>query len=229
MLVDPNLAAQSVTTERQYIDDTPLRYRRDAGQFFTPPNVAALMADWATDAGRNRLLDPSLGTGMLAAACLKRSPHAQVTAYEKDARILSYVPPEVAKRISIFNDDFLKAEVEDGYEGVVMNPPYIRHREIEGYENERLDISAGARCIIPRSANLYIYFAVKAISLLEAGGRGSILIPSEWMSANFSTSFKNLLTSRGLLKHLVTFSNCSNVFDDALTTASVLLVERNYD
>jgi methylase of polypeptide subunit release factors len=106
-----------------------------------------------------------------------------------------------------------------------MNPPYIRHREIEGYDKERARISLDSKCIIPKSANLYIYFSVKALTLLSKGGRAALLIPGEWMSANFAASFKEFLVRSALLKEIVLFSNCSNVFDDALTTASILLCQ----
>ena len=32
--------------ESKYIDETPLNHRKDYGQFFTPPPVARLMAEW---------------------------------------------------------------------------------------------------------------------------------------------------------------------------------------
>jgi adenine-specific DNA-methyltransferase len=47
------------------------------------------------------------------------------------------------------------------------------------------------------------------------------------MSANFAIGLKKYLLDRNLLHALVTFSNCSNIFSDALTTASVVLIEKS--
>jgi hypothetical protein len=48
------------------------------------------------------------------------------------------------------------------------------------------------------------------------------------MNANFAAKFKEFLLREAdpVLKELVLFSGCSNIFEDALTTASVLLVEK---
>ena len=107
-----------------------------------------------------------------------------------------------------------------------MNPPYIRHRELTGYDDARARLSLKAGFVIPKSANLYVYFVVKACLHLVSGGRGAFLIPTEWMNANFSSSFKKFLISEGGLNQIVMFSGCSNIFQDALTTASILLVEK---
>jgi len=32
--------------ESTYIDEIPLNHRKDYGQYFTPPNVARIMANW---------------------------------------------------------------------------------------------------------------------------------------------------------------------------------------
>jgi len=231
LLIERNLihATAIECPEKRYMDAAPLRHRKDFGQFFTPPNVAHLMADWITNTGAQKLLDPAFGTGVLSAACLVKNPEAKITAYEKDACILDYVPINLAEVIDIIPSDFLKSSVSCFYDGLIMNPPYIRHREINGYEKERCEISVNSSCNIPKAANLYIYFAIKSLQNLKKGGRAFFLIPSEWMSANFSASFKKYILEKNLLSHIITFSNCSNIFDDALTTASVLLLEKLYD
>jgi len=210
--------------ERTYSNEASLEHRRRFGQFFTPPKLAELMADWVMSIHPLRVLDPAFGTGMLTAACVARDGATRFTAYETDPVVMQHA--RRFDRLALNHADFLAAEVQGSYDGIVMNPPYIRHREIKGYIAERQLISHRARCVIPRSANLYVYFTVKALSMLAPGGRASVLIPAEWMSANFARTFKEYLLRDRLLKEVILFSNCSNVFDDALTTASVLLCEK---
>ncbi len=211
--------------EIRYNQQASAEHRRKFGQVFTPPRLAELMAEWVTYNAPSDLLDPAYGTGILTAACLARVGDLNVTAYEIDPCVIKYARPSMAN-IEIRNQDFLKYSGSDCYDAVIMNPPYIRHREIEGYENELYRISHEANVAIPKSANLYIYFSVKALSCLRPRGRAAILIPAEWMSANFSKTFKQHILQTGLLRNIITFSNCSNVFDDALTTASVILCEK---
>lgn len=203
----------------------PADHRRKFGQIFTPPKLAGLMADWVMGKSPRTLLDPAFGTGVLSAACLSHDSSLNVTAYEIDKLVLKHARDIIAE-ITMNNADFLRENISARYDAVIMNPPYIRHREITGYDEELKIISSMSNISIPKSANIYIYFSIKAIELLDTGGRAAILIPAEWMSANFSRKFKNYLLDRKLLKSIIMFSNCSNVFDEALTTASVILCEK---
>lgn len=211
--------------EERYARVANSEHRKALGQFFTPPKVAALMADWIAGANPGVIVDPALGTGMLTRAALLRCPTSKVTAFEVDERILSHADLGAPERVEVCRENFLYANF-DACDAVIMNPPYIRHRELEGYDEARSRISLKAGFVIPKSANLYVYFVVKCCLQLRRGGRGSFLIPSEWLNANFSTNFKRFLLGDGGLSELVLFSGCSTIFQDALTTASVLLVEK---
>jgi hypothetical protein len=213
--------------DADYAKRTDLKHRRRYGQFFTPPKVASLMADWILQKSPARILDPALGTGALIKPFLESDHHCEIVAYEIDKWVLSFsnLDPSFVK---IKNEDFLNAKMIDRFDGVTMNPPYIRHREIEGYAAARGQISVMSGFIIPKSANLYIYFAMKAALHLAEGGRASFLLPTEWMNSNFGLSFKRFLLEKRLLKEIVVFSGCSNIFDDALTTASILLLEKTH-
>ncbi|WP_346296477.1 N-6 DNA methylase [Rhodopseudomonas sp. P1] len=228
-LEDRPLKLLSEAAAEKYVAATSLQHRKSHGQFFTPSSVASLMADWVTADQVQNLLDPAFGIGVLAEACIEKNRRAHITAFEKDVGIIGFAPKKLASKVHLKEGDFLREDIPQMFDGFVMNPPYIRHREIVGYDRERLSISSRSGCAIPRSANLYIYFSLKAICSLRAGGRGAILIPSEWMSANFSAEFKRFILSKNLLRHLIVFSHCSAVFDDALTTASVLLIEHPRD
>lgn len=211
--------------EYRYSRVASAEHRKALGQFFTPTKLAALMADWIAAANPNAIIDPALGTGVLTRAALARCESARVTAFEVDDHILRYADVGSPERVEVRQENFLYSGF-DPCDAIIMNPPYIRHRELEGYDEARSQISLKAGFAIPKAANLYVYFVVKACLQLRSGGRGAFLIPSEWLNANFSTSFKRFLLDDGGLKELVLFSGCSTIFQDALTTASVLLVER---
>lgn len=211
--------------EAAYSENATSAHRKALGQFFTPPKVAALMADWIGQVDPYRVLDPAVGTGILTRAALLRCPNSSVTAYDIDPQIINSADLGCKSRVNIKEENFLLADFEP-YDAVIMNPPYIRHRELTGQDGARASISVRAGFAIPKSANLYVYFVVKACLQLARGGRGAFLIPSEWLNANFSKDFKKFLLGDGGLQELVLFSGCSTIFKDALTTASVLFVEK---
>lgn len=211
--------------EIAYTQSASLQQRKNLGQFFTPPRVAALMADWISRCEPKTVLDPALGTGILTRSTLMRCQSARVTAFEIDPGILAAADIGVRAHVDVRNENFLYSPLEQ-FDAIIMNPPYIRHRELEGYDAARSAISVRAGFVIPKSANLYVYFVVKACLQLRKGGRGAFLIPSEWLNANFAKEFKAYLLSKGGLQEIVVFSGCSTIFQDALTTASVLFVEK---
>jgi type I restriction-modification system DNA methylase subunit len=217
--------SSATSPEEKYVSLVDNARRKEFGQFFTPPNVAALMAEWIAAIEPSSILDPALGTGILTRSALEAAPTAQVRAYEKDSLIASFADVGRPEQVTIQVADFLAADFAT-FDAVIANPPYIRHRELVDQEAARAKISVMARTEIPRSANLYIYFVMKAVLQLRRGGRAAFLIPTEWMNANFSKSFKSFLLEGNYLKEIVLFSGCSNVFSDALTTASILLIER---
>ena len=221
----PKPIVVTAMAEAAYAASASPKHRKQFGQYFTPPALASLMANWCLENNPRSVLDPAVGTGALVRAFIDAGASAQFVAYEKDESIADYcdVPPE---RVTLRREDFLLCQREEYFDAVTMNPPYIRHREFEGYEATRATLSLSTGHIIPPSANLYIYFSVKAALKLKHGGRAAFLIPTEWMNSNFGLSFKNYLLQSDLLREIVLFSGCSNVFEGALTTASVLLIER---
>lgn len=201
--------------------------RKKFGQVFTPSNIAALMASWVMETRPKRVLDPAFGKGALAAACLNLNPSVKLFGYEIDPFVLLEVPRQVKGASVIKVEDFLAAPTNESFDGIIANPPYIRHRELKGHLSRRSDLSHVSGCEIPKSANQYIDFLVKATLHLDRGGRAAFLIPAEWMSANFSRGLKRYLLGKNLVHSIVTFSNCSNIFSDALTTASLVLLEKS--
>jgi hypothetical protein len=83
------------------------------------------------------------------------------------------------------------------FDGVIMNPPYIRQEKID----DLLPFGITKKTIrenliysgLPSTANMYMYFVIKAISLLKSGGELVVIFPSSWMSARSGKSFEKLI------------------------------------
>lgn len=113
--------AASLSPEERYSRAASASHRKALGQFFTPPRVAALMADWVAAADPRLIVDPALGTGILTRAALRRCPNASVTAFEVDEGILNYSDVGVPERVDVRLENFLYAPF-DTCDAVVMNP-----------------------------------------------------------------------------------------------------------
>lgn len=214
--------------EEAYAAAVPLSHRRRYAQFFTPPRVAKLMAEWAITSRTQTVLDPTTGMGVLVRAALARKPDVKIAAFEKDPLILRAFlgsRPDLT-RVEPLLTDFLVHDLTQAYDAVLMNPPYLRHHDL-AYDFDIFESFGRSYGLnLSRLSNAYLLFTLKAATALSAGGRASIIVPTEWMNANFGSAMKSFLVGRGFLRELVYFSSCSDVFGDALTTASVLFLEK---
>jgi adenine-specific DNA-methyltransferase len=220
--------SNGATPEHSYLSAVPFGHRRRYAQFFTPAKIAKLMAEWALGDSTCSLLDPAVGMGILVSAALARQPDLQVTVFEKDPLILrAYLSTQPdLKRIEVILGDFLTMDVSSTFDAVIMNPPYLRHHDLSYDFDIFSQFSQRYGIEVSKLSNSYLLFTLKAVMLLNPGGRASIIIPTEWMNANFGAAMKAFLIRRNLLREVIYFSNCSEIFDDALTTACILLIEK---
>tara|TARA_Y100000296_G_C5132504_1_gene236324 strand:+ start:111 stop:761 length:651 start_codon:yes stop_codon:yes gene_type:complete len=213
-----------VTPEETYLDAVTASHRKRFGQVFTPEWIADIMLEWVLATKPKSFLDPAVGTGVFLRRAARIQPSLPMTGFEVDDQIIKHQDFGDAKNISIIRRDFLSWRAQ-AYDAIVMNPPYIRHREIKDksvIENLSFDL----RVEIPKSANLYVSFVILACELLRPGGRCAAIIPAEWVSANFASSFKKYLINNKMLKEVFLFDHNSRTFPNAVTTASILLLEK---
>ena len=217
------------TPEELYQSLVPLEHRRRLAQFFTPPAIANLMAAWISLCSPKTVLDPAVGPGVLVRALRRIVPSCRVTAIDLDPSALDAAKAALhgLDAVELVHADFLTWNTEATFDAILANPPYLKHHnmlyeeDIHGIVGQRNGIR------LSRLTNLYALFILEACRRLRPGGRAAILVPGEWTNSNFGDPLKEFLLSRGLLKVLVYFSHAQLVFDGALTTASVLLLENN--
>lgn len=220
---------RGMTPEVSYASAISSWHRQRYAQFFTPPKIARLMAEWALAGGAQTVLDPAVGMGALVRAALARKSDLQVAVIEKDPVILRAflgTKPDLS-RVEVILDDFLTMEFCSTFDAVLMNPPYLRHHDLSYDFDIFAEFSRKYGVQLSKLSNSYLLFTLKAAAMLNHDGRTAIIIPTEWMNANFGSAMKLFLIERGLLKEMIYFSNCSEIFDDALTTACVLLLEKS--
>lgn len=170
----------------------------DLGQVFTKGNVANYMVSLFDLPKQAKIIDPCYGVGSFLKA-LASSEYSNVTACEMD-KVLFESTKSKYSQYHLFNGDFLKLEESNTYDGIIMNPPYIRQEKIDelksyGITKKKLrskSIFSG----LPSTANMYMYFIMKAIDLLKCGGQLVVIFPSSWMNARSGAEFQSLMLSK---------------------------------
>ncbi|MCA9256691.1 MAG: N-6 DNA methylase, partial [Phycisphaerales bacterium] len=77
-----------------------------------------------------------------------------------------------------------------------------------------------------RMTNLYGLFLLRIWDRLDDGGRAAIIVPAEWLNADFGRPLKRYLLSENAIDGIVSFADDALVFGDALTTAVIMLLRR---
>ena len=129
-------------------------------------------------------------------------------------------------RVRFALTDFLTWNSPRRFDAALANPPYLKHHNFHYNGNIFAEIGRRNGVHLSRLTNIYVLFILEICRRLKPGGRAAIIVPGEWVNANFGMPLKRYLLGNGLLKALLYFSHHAEVFGDALTTASVLLIDK---
>lgn len=221
----PALApATSLSPEQRFCESIGTDHRRRFAQFFTPPPVAQLMVEMLDPQPGARLLDPACGPGVLIEQVALKQPDARITAIDIDATALdcmaaSTIRSSVGVPLLV---DFLSWDSDATFDGVIANPPYLKYQQFDCAPEVYARLSAVAGEPVSKFSNLYLLFLLEAYRRLVPGGRAVFIVPGEWANANFGEPFKRFLAREGCLRALIYFSHSQEMFDDAMTTASIV-------
>lgn len=157
------------------------------------------------------------------------APACRVTAIDIDDVALSAAQASVEHDpgVEFVRADFLTWKPQTTFDAVLANPPYLKHHNILYSFDIYREVGGRNGIVLSRLTNVYALFVLEACRRLNRGGRAALIVPGEWTNANFGDSLKKFLFARGLLKILIYFSSARVLFDDALTTASILLIEND--
>jgi adenine-specific DNA-methyltransferase len=215
------------SSEASYKELVPDEHRRRFGQHFTPASIARLMSHWIAAIRPPEILDPAVGTGILIRSAKELCPNAQFMGIDVDGLILKAANRSLydVANVCLEQSDFLNWQVERRFPAMIANPPYLKHHNFNYDYDIFQAIGRRNHVRLSRLTNIYALFVFEICRRLTPGGRAAVIIPGEWANANFGKALKQFLVERGYLKALIYFSHEALVFDDALTTASVLLLE----
>lgn len=214
--------------ETAYRHTIPLHHRKRFGQFFTPAAIAKIMAEWLVDAEPRSILDPAAGTGVFGRTLRAILPQASITCIDADGVALDAARAAILDHegFEFLKQDFLTWDDERQFDAAIANPPYLRHHDLF-YSFDIFSVVGRKNHVrLSRLSNVYALFILEICRRLRVGGRASVIVPGEWVNANFGETLKRWLISRGLLHTLIYFSHASLQFEDSLTTASILLLQR---
>lgn len=169
------------------------------GQVFTTRDVADYMTSMFTLPAGASILDPCFGKGVFINSLIARGNY-RVFGIEIDEVLYRGVKKDLGNAGTIINGDFLSYAFETKFDGIVMNPPYIRHEKINnlimiGISKGKLAEYDEYTCL-PKTANMYMYFIVKAIDILKPNGELIVIFPGTWLKARGGAGLRRIIEER---------------------------------
>ena len=198
---------------------------KSLGQVETPRPVAELMARWVMSTKPDCVLDPAAGLGNLLAACRRECARAQLVGVERDAETLRRAKAQAPRGTKLILADYLLSDA-GLFEGIIANPPYVKAQRLDYAEADWRYFEERLGTPLDRLTNLYALFLLKIWEDLAPRGRAAVLLPAEFLNANFGEEIKERLLQELRPAGIAIFSPSLNVFAGALTTSAIVFLHK---
>lgn len=167
---------------------------------FTPDKISELMASKLTTHGT--LLEPAVGTGNLL-RFIKFDDYTTIDTYELKKSYIDELPK--APNVNVFNGDFVKMPVDEKYDNIIMNPPYIKAQDLSinyrKYLKETFTILNGG------ILDIYYAFIIKCLTLLKDGGVMVAVTPNTYLYNKSSLGLRQYLFDNNFIKEIIDFKD----------------------
>lgn len=215
--------------ESEYLQRVSIEHRKKYAQFFTPYPIAELMASWLLNNKHLKsVVEPAFGLGVFSRALLSKQPQLSIKGFEIDEIITNEAKKHFGeyKTVQLLLQDYMYNDWENKYDGIICNPPYFKFHD---YDNKSViaEMEQKLSCKLNGFTNLYTLFLLKSIYQLKPNGRCAYIVPSEFMNSDYGKLIKAHLIKTKTLRHIIVFDFAENVFDDALTTACIILCAKD--
>ncbi len=168
---------------------------KELGQYITPTEVVDFMISLITHSKSSRILEPAAGNGVFVRR-LKQLGYANVDAFEIDPKLAN-------ARTDIQVANFLALDLEDEYDVVIGNPPYVRWKYLDENLKHFLMTSNYWKETFNRLSDLSFAFIHSAVRALRDGGELIFISPLFWQNAHHGKWLRRHLLKNGHLELLV--------------------------
>ncbi len=216
--------------EKIYTENTAIKHRKKYAQFFTPPPIAALMADWLLGSkSLKTVLEPAFGLGVFSRKLLQKNKHLKIKGFDIDETIFDKATNHFKsfKNVNLHIKDYMYNDWHNKYDGIICNPPYLKFHD---YDNKPIlkKVEEKLNFKFNGFTNLYTLFLLKSIFQLKKNGRIAYLIPSEFLNSDYGKLVKQYLLNTKTLRQIFIFDFKENIFDGAMTTASIIFLANDH-
>lgn len=184
-----------------------------SGRYFTPPEIATFLCQWAIRTGSETVLEPSCGNGRFVEAALSQAEatggrSAKLTIVGVDigqddieaTRRISRRHKSLHKNSKFVCQDFFafysELPAQSKFDVVIGNPPFIRFQNFDtGGRDLAFDGLRRLGFHPTKLANAWAAFVHLSISLVRDGGRLAMALPAELLQVQYAAELREQLAA----------------------------------
>jgi adenine-specific DNA-methyltransferase len=124
------------------------------------------------------------------------------------------------RKVDFFETRYFFPDVQDGFDLVIANPPYVRQENIKAYKpvfEEQYECYTG-------TADLYVYFYERSFGLLRDGGILMFISSNKYFRSGYGEKLRGFLSDKGRILQVIDFGDAP-VFT-AISYPSIVMVEK---
>jgi hypothetical protein len=134
----------------------------------------------------------------------------------------SYDPFNTGHICQFYDSEFMFG-IQDGFDIVIGNPPYVQIQKFSGHSYQEQLKEQKYETFI-KSADLYVLFIEQACNLLKSSGIMTFITSNKWMKANYGKLLRHFLSSKVQTLQLIDFRGCK-IFANATVDANILTIK----
>lgn len=204
----------------------------ELGQVWTSESVAKLMVNEIMPLIKkdSEILDPCIGKNIFPKCLNQLDSSLSITGIEVDESLIDEHIKDFYKgeRKTLILDNFINYGLNNKFDFIIMNPPYVRHEKIQYSKNSKKELN---NCLnnyfedIPQKSNLYIYFLLKTLLHLKKDGYLIAITYDSWLFADFGEYIKKILINDYTIESIVHFKK--DAFFGADVGSTILLISNS--
>ena len=207
-----------------YCGQVSKEHRQKHGQFFTHPQAARFMADWALQSGVPELFDPAVGLGAFFAP-VADAENIQCAGSEIDAAIINFWRTDGPRQdAKVVHENYLLSWGAP-HGNIVCNPPYMRFQKFIGREQVFRAFQRHLGLKLSGYTNIASAFLLKSIAELREAGRLAYIMPLEFLNTGYGKVVKQRLIEKGHLAAIISVNCEKEVFPEAITSVGIVLYD----
>lgn len=173
------------------------------GQVFTPAHIVSEMLSLRKNYGS--ILEPSAGNGSF---------------YKQIPNCVGIEIDENHCQDGMLHMDFFDYSLDNQFDTIIGNPPYVKHKSINENTRKKLDYS-----LFDERSNLYLFFIEKCIKHLKDNGELIFITPRDFFKSTSSIKLNQFIYNQGTITDLIDLGD-SRVFENAQPNCVIFRFEK---